>query len=191
MVLTPGPNMLSWLRNRNEVKRSAASLYAAIVAQSRLPHFYTQSGVPDTVEGRCEVIILHMFLVLDRLQDEAAASQELIHQVGEVFIDELDGAMREMGIGDLSVPQKMRLAAAGFLGRLEAYHDALHQEAGEDRLAAALMRNVYGTEAGPAPLAAALSAYLRRSAAALRRQPLTDLRQGRVVFLSPSETPHG
>lgn len=182
--------MLNWLRKRKEVKRSAASLYGAIVAQSRLPHFYTTSGVADTVEGRFEVVVLHMFLVLDRLKDEGADSEELIYQVGEVFVDELDGAMREMGVGDLSVPKKMRLAASGFLGRLEAYHAALLQE-GDDALVAALVRNVYAGEAAKAPLARDLAAYVRTCARSLGEQPLADLRQGRIAFISPTGSSPG
>ena len=182
--------MLSWLKKRNEVKRSAASLYEAIVAQSRLPAFYTESGVPDTVEGRFEVVVLHMFLVLDRLKEQAAECEPLIYQLGDTFMDELDGAMREMGIGDMSVPKKMRLAAAGFLGRLEAYHEALRQP-GEDVVAGALIRNVYGGDQSSAPKASALAGYVARSAALLRDQPLADLRQGRLRFSSPPGKAHG
>jgi cytochrome b pre-mRNA-processing protein 3 len=182
--------MLNWLRKRNEVKRSAASLYEAIVAQSRLPHFYTESGVPDTVEGRFEVIVLHIFLVLDRLKNEVAAIEPLIYQIGEAFIDELDGAMREMGVGDTSVPKKMRLAASGFLGRLEAYHKALHQD-GQEALLAALIRNVYGGDPASAARASKLATYVTSSAASLRQQALADLRQGRVSFLAPSGASNG
>ncbi|KAB2848137.1 MAG: ubiquinol-cytochrome C chaperone [Hyphomicrobiaceae bacterium] len=177
------PKMLTWFKKRNELKRSATSLYGAIVAQSRLPHFYAVSGVPDTVEGRFDVVVLHMFLVLERLKDEGDGV-DLIYQLGDVFMDELDGSMREMGVGDLSVPKKMRLAAAGFLGRLEAYHAAMEQP-DDAALVAALVRNVYAGS-GP-PAAAWLAAYARGSLAALRRQPFSKIMQGHVAFPSPSE----
>jgi cytochrome b pre-mRNA-processing protein 3 len=179
--------MLTWFKKRNERKRSVATLYEAIVAQSRLPHFYTTSGVPDTVEGRFDLIVLHMFLVFERLKDEAAEGEPLIYQLGDVFMDELDGAMREMGVGDLSVPRKMRSAAAGFLGRLEAYHAAFEQP-DDAVLVAALIRNLYGGEGPRAPAVARLAAYMRASLATLRSQPLSELLQGRAAFASPAET---
>jgi cytochrome b pre-mRNA-processing protein 3 len=112
--------------------------YEAIVAAARHPLFYADWNVPDTLDGRFDMISLHAFLVLDRLKGEEQAFRQAL--VDELFAD-MDRSLREMGVGDISVGKKVRKMAEVFYGRVAAYNQAL---AGEDgALAAAIARNIF------------------------------------------------
>jgi cytochrome b pre-mRNA-processing protein 3 len=123
-------------------ERSIASLYGAIVAQARRPAFYQIYRVPDTVNGRLEMIMLHAILVLRRLQDETAGSRELGQGLFDRFCRDMDDNMREMGVGDLTVPRRMRRIGAAFYGRQAAYGAALAAPH-DEHLTAVLERNVF------------------------------------------------
>jgi cytochrome b pre-mRNA-processing protein 3 len=145
-----------------------AALYGTIVAQARAPGFYQVYAVPDTVNGRLEMVMLHAVLVLLRLEGEPAPLRELGQELFDRFCRDMDESMREMGVGDLAVPRKMRRIGTAFYGRLAAYRAAL--AASDDRpLAVALERNVFG---GPAAGEAALrlAAYTREAVRGLAAQ---------------------
>ena len=193
--------MLSWLTRRNPYKAAAEALYVAIVAQSRLPVFYAACDVPDTVTGRFEMIVLHMFLTLDRLQatgpEEGDAGEQLGQSLNEAFMADLDDAMREMGVADVRVSKRMHQAAGAFFGRLMAYREAAGKPptGAADALAEAIARNVLAetgddsvapASATPGHSAAALAAYCRDVARHLRDVPLATLRTGQISFPAPS-----
>jgi cytochrome b pre-mRNA-processing protein 3 len=145
------------------------ALYGGIVAQARLPVFYAGFGVPDTVDGRFDLVVLHLVLVLGRLRLAAAGqapSDRLARDLGQGLFDtfcrDMDNNLREMGVGDLSVPKQMKRLGEAFYGRQQAYDAAL---ANDDAaaLTAAIARNVYSGETGPQ--APRLAAYMRASAA--------------------------
>ncbi len=129
--------------------RNIHALYGAIVAQARSAAFYTAYGVPDTVEGRFELIVLHLVLVLGRLgraddgSPGAKANRRAGQQLFDVFCRDLDHNLREMGVGDLAVPREMRRFGEAFYGRQAAYCAAL-AAAGEPELEKALARNIFG-----------------------------------------------
>ncbi len=162
-------------------------LYRRIVKQARQPHFYAHWGVPDTVEGRFDMITLHMFLVLNRLRlaknDEKAAAlaQELFD---EMFLD-MDHNLREMGVSDVAVGGRVRKMAEAFYGRLAAYRSAMEAE-GDDALKAALMRNIYGGNADEAALARLVS-YVRVCHDQLEKTDVRTLLKGEVRFCSPED----
>src|SRR5262245_64999591 len=105
--------------------RIITSLYGTIVAQARLPAVYRSYGVPDTVNGRLEMIMLHAVLVLRRLEGEAPPVRALGQQLFDRFCRDMDESLREMGVGDLAVPRKMRRIGEAFYGRQAAYQAAL------------------------------------------------------------------
>ena len=107
--------MLTWLRSRSLSGRTASGLYGSIVAQARQPAFYAGGGVPDTLEGRFGMIVVHMFLVLERLRRDGDNGQVLGRALLEAFATDMDDSMREIGIGDLSVPRRVKKAAAALL----------------------------------------------------------------------------
>jgi cytochrome b pre-mRNA-processing protein 3 len=165
---------------------SIASLYGAIVAQARSPAFYQAYRVPDTVTGRLEMIILHAILVLRRLQAGSPAACELGQALFDRFCQDMDDNMREMGVGDLAVPRKMRRIAEVFYGRQSAYGAALTAAQNGD-LAAVLARNVFADSPetdGPARLAAYSRATLDGLAAQNRFE------RGEISFPDPEQVVH-
>ena len=117
--------MLDFLNARTDIRRKAGEIYGAIVAQARRPAFYAALGVPDTPAGRYEMVVIHLFLVLERLRAEADAASPLPRLLVEAFIADMDDSLREMGTGDLAVPKKVRRAATGLYERSMAYKAAL------------------------------------------------------------------
>jgi cytochrome b pre-mRNA-processing protein 3 len=107
-------------RKKKSTLKADRVLHDAAVAQSRIPTFYRDWGVPDSVEGRFELLTLHIILLLERLKDEPAIRQGLF----DTYVSDLDGALREMGVGDLSVPKRMKGLGGVFYGRAKAYDDA-------------------------------------------------------------------
>ena len=143
------------------------------------------SGSPDSVDGRFELIVLHLALVTRRLAREtegAALSRALVDRFGR----DMDDNLREMGVGDLTVPKKMKRMFEALYGRTRAYHSALQgglDETGSDALEAALARNVFGGRGGDA---ARLAAYVHRAADAIST-PRTggQILAGRLAFPVP------
>lgn len=173
--------MLRWLREKRDTGRIARGLYGSSVAASRREVFFRELGVPDTIEGRFEMLVLHLFLVLDRLKSEGAERRELARGIADALFESLDDAMREMGVGDLTVPKRMHKAAGAFYGRLAAYEASLGSaEAGA--VEAALMRNVYGGEIAAAGAAVRLARYLSHARRALARPEAMSIELGQVHF---------
>ena len=166
---------------------SIGDLYGAIVAQARRPGFYRDYGVPDTVPGRFDLIVLHLVLVLERLGRDGIG-QELF----DVFCRDLDANLREMGVGDLAVPKRMREFGEAFYGRQAVYRQALASAGGRE-LEKVLRRNIFA-DAGGDPNAARLAAYARATLRELAGQEDSALLRGEVVFPEPesiAEVFHG
>ena len=157
----------------------ARRCYEAIVAAARHPVFYADWGVPDTLDGRFDMITLHAFLILDRLKGaESPFRQEL---VDELFRD-MDRSLREMGVGDISVGKKVRKMAEVFYGRVAAYDKALNEP--ETLLADAISRNVFPDgNAGIGP--ERLAAYMSGQRAHLALQEAQAISAGAVRFKEP------
>ena len=150
-----------------------------IVAQARSPTFYRDYGAPDTVNGRFDMIVLHLVLVLRRLREGSANVRPFGQQIFALFCRDMDHNFREMGMGDLAVPKAIRRVAEAFYGRAGVYESAL---AGDDAaLEAALARNVFGTPQPPLG-ARRLAAYMRDAA---RRLETQDLAGGDLRFPDP------
>jgi cytochrome b pre-mRNA-processing protein 3 len=158
-----------------------ASLYGTIVAQARAPIFYRHYGVPDTVNGRFEMVALHTVLLLRRLEMEADPLRRLGQDVFDRFCGDMDDSLRELGVGDLAVPGQMRRLGEAFYGRQQAYGAALMQ-CDAAPLAAALERNVFAG-APAAGKAQRLAAYVRAAASALDRQ--RGFERGELAFPDP------
>jgi cytochrome b pre-mRNA-processing protein 3 len=172
--------MILKLFRRSPESDSVARLYGAIVAQARRPAFYQHCGVPDSVSGRFELIVLHLVLLLRRLKPEGEPLVGLGQRVFDAFCADMDANLREMGVGDLKVPKEMRRIGEAFYGRRAAYGAAL--DAGDaTALEAALGRNI--GVAGPDPAAcSALAGYVRDLIAMFARQSTDDIAAGRLAF---------
>lgn len=177
--------MIFNLFRRTPTAHSIASLYGMIVAQARMPVFYRYYGVPDTVDGRFEMVVLHTVLVLRRLDAEPEPVRQLGQGLFDHFCRDMDASLREMGIGDLGVPREMRRMGEAFYGRKAAYDAAL---AGSDDmlLATTLARNIFGSAAGQAGGERQIAAYMRAAVRDLVAQDGEALTRGEVVFPDPS-----
>ena len=117
------------------------AVYEQIVAEARQPVFYAEWNVPDTPLGRYEMLALHVFLFLHRMRGETGAAREIAQGVTDEFFRDLEHSLRELGIGDMGVPRRMKKLAQMFYGRATAYGEGIDR-ADRAGLAAALKRNV-------------------------------------------------
>ena len=173
--------MLFRPRRRRERRETIERLYGAIVAQARLAAFYTGYAVPDTIAGRFDLIVLHVYLVFRRLAAETADLRAIGQGVFDRFAEDMDDSLREMGTGDLAVPRSMRAMGEAFYGRAAAYDDAL-AAADERVLTAALARNVYGGRVDAAEAARKLAHYVTNCVAILSAQDAAAIARGDVEF---------
>jgi len=174
--------MIGFFR-RNPAREVAELAYRSVVECARQPVFFTDCGVPDTLDGRFEMICLHAFLYLHRLKSEGQAGAELGQAFFDTMFADFDRSLRELGTGDLSVGREVKQMAQAFFGRIRAYERGL--DGGESELHDALARNLFGTVSAVPEHLAAMSAYLRAEATALSRQDTAALLAGRVAFSAP------
>jgi cytochrome b pre-mRNA-processing protein 3 len=172
----------SSLTRRAPQHRAGLSLYEAIVAQARSEFFYREHAVPDTVHGRFEMIVLHVALVLARLDREGDAGQGTGRAMLEAFVADMDDACRRLGIGDMGVPRYVKKAAAAVLERGNGYRAAMAGDADDSALADVLAAEIWREPLADAGGARALAAYVRRAVARLEAQDGTALVGGAVVF---------
>ncbi|MAI46466.1 MAG: hypothetical protein CBC34_010950 [Hyphomicrobiaceae bacterium TMED74] len=121
-------NLANWFRARSPVGRKAAKIYGSIVTRSRDPIFYEDLGIPDTPSGRYEVLVLHMAIALHQLNAIEAPNGPISRAVTEAFVTDIDDSLREMAFGDMSVPRRVKKAAAGLRERCLSYRDAFDAE---------------------------------------------------------------
>ncbi len=178
------------LFRRKPHERQGFELYGAAVRAARHPAFFARLGVADTLDGRFDLIGLHVALLIRRLHRDAdPRGAALAQAVFDAMFADMDFNLREMGVGDMSIARRVKNMWEAFHGRAQAYEAPL--EAGDRAaLAAALARNVWRgavapTDAAPAELAA-LSFTID---AALAAQPIEALARGQAAFPSPEEAP--
>jgi cytochrome b pre-mRNA-processing protein 3 len=147
------------LRKKSARKADAGRLYGALVARSRAPVFFTAFGVPDTIDGRFDLVALHAWLALAQLK--ARGRDDQAQALTDAIFIGFDEALREQGTGDMGMGRKMKAFADAFFGRLAAYDRA----GPGDELAAAIARNLYrgGAADGRARVLAAYAAAARES----------------------------
>jgi len=192
-------------RNRKLIER----LHARIIAAARNPVLFVDYGVADTLDGRFEMVTLHAALVLRHMHRLAPPAPDLAQDLADCLFRHFDLALREMGVGDTSVPKRMRALAEAYLGRSLAYEKALDtlaeaQETGEGGekpsllpLEEALIRNIYrkatdetaqdDPRADPARSAAIekLAVYVRRNDESLAKMSFNDVIKGVLPFVAP------
>jgi len=167
------------LFKRGPTRVAGEKLYEVAIGQARQPAFYAVLAAPDTVEGRFELYTMHVVLLLHRLKGQGAVAAETSQALFDTYLQALDHALREMGVGDLSVGKKMRKLGEAFYGRAKAYQAALE---GGDRtaLAALIGRTVFVDQNDAA--ADRLADYVQRSAALLATQALEDILAASVAW---------
>jgi cytochrome b pre-mRNA-processing protein 3 len=176
--------MFAWLSRRLDRRRTARELYGSIVTQARTPIFYAAWGIPDTLAGRCEMLILHLSAVLDRLTQEGSEGVSLARALSEAFIADIDANMRELTFGDLAVPREIKRTAAALFDRSRAYRRALEARQAAPLLEALEAQMAYLMPAGRLD-AAPLARYMLGVARCLERQSGSALLAGRVGWPAP------
>jgi cytochrome b pre-mRNA-processing protein 3 len=175
--------MLNRLFGRSRKDEVAAMLYEAAVAQARRPEFYLRAAVPDTLDGRFDLLALHVFLVLHRLRADGAQTAALAQALFDLMFDDMDANLREIGVGDLSVGRKVKTMAKALMGRIAAYEPGLADPA---LLAEALGRNLYrGRPVDPAAVAQ-VARYVSAAVADLAGQATEALAAGKIGFPEPA-----
>ena len=160
-------------------KKTALNLYASISESSRTQNLYLTLGIPDTVEGRFESLSLHLSLILRRLKQLPQPALDISKELIDYFFHDLDGALRTLGVSDVSVGKKIKPLAQAFYGRAKALEEALIQS--DDKpLIDVLSRNVLGSPENAN--GAALATYVRKSIAHLEEKDLNTILQSQDLF---------
>ena len=154
-------------------------IYTSIVEQSRQPGFYLNCGVPDTPDGRFDLIVVHAFLILRRLKDETGKTTDLAQELFDLMFADMDQNLREMGAGDLGVGKKVKAMAEAFYGRIKVYEAGLM---GEGSLVEALERNLYRKTNPDHVQVRAMARYMQREARQLGEIAEKELLAGALTF---------
>jgi len=172
--------MLNRLFRPRPAQLVGRALYAQAVEQSRSPALYTTLGAPDTVEGRFEIYSLHVMLLLDRLNVPGERAKDTAQALFDTYVKALDHALREMGVGDLSVGKKMRKLGEAFFGRAKSYRAAFAALPEVQPLRDLLSRTVYAdADAARAP---ELADYVLAQRTGLAAEPLDAVLEGRIAW---------
>ncbi len=181
---------LAALLRRRPLDRPAQFLYAAAVSAAREPAWFDALGVPDTLDGRFDMISVFAFLLIDRARaDPDPRGPALAQAVFDAMFSDMDQNLRQMGVGDLSVGKKVKVMWEAFNGRARVYAAAVDSPE-EGALAEALGRNVWRAEEPPGG-AARLAAAVRRQRAHLETIAFSSLAGGEVTFLPAAEALSG
>lgn len=171
--------MFTLLKKKNPYEQPARTIYAAVLDHIRQPIFYESGGVPDTLDGRFDLMLLHVFLVLNRLLNGTAEDEVLRQALFDVIFADMDQGLRESGIGDMGIPKHMRRMMKAFNGRMHAYKDAM--KSGD--WTAALTRNLYGTRPDVEPeILSSMTEYIHENIKTVQEQSMEDLRRGVLRF---------
>lgn len=179
-------SFLNRLFGQPPVEKAASTTYLALVAQARSPRFYRDWQVPDTLDGRFDMIVLHVALMIRRIKKGPGAAPDADRDgfnqaLFDYMFNDMDRSLREIGVTDLGVGKRVKQMAAAFYGRAEAYQSAL--DAGDGAaVEEALARNVYRKGEADPQSVAALARYCETLAQALEDQPLAELLKGVVTF---------
>ena len=166
-------------KNRDVIER----LYKAVVEQSRAVTFYQTIGVPDTLEGRFELLTLHMTLVSRRLKSLPSPGPDMSQDLVDLTFAQFEAALREIGVGDISIPKRMKVMASAYLGRASAYDEALRKN-DSGLLAEALARNLFGHAEKPPNAVEKVTNYVIQSSQALENAVVEDFYSAKLPFFA-------
>lgn len=170
---------------RRRPSEKAVAVYERIVAQARQPAFYRDLGVPDTVDGRFDMIILHLILLFHRFRTESEAIREFGQEVFDVFCTDMDRSIREMGAADVVVPKRIKKMMHAFYGRLDRYVAAIDAR-DLDALQEGIRLNVFA-DAEDDIHPDRVADYALQSADLLKAQSVEALIEGMLKFADPMD----
>lgn len=176
--------LLSFLSRGRERARQGAWIYNAIVEQARRPQFYESLDVPDTIDGRFDLIVLHAGLYLPRLKTVRVEGKALAQAAFDQMFVNFEQNLRELGVGDMGVPRRVKGMLSAFYGRVTAYDTAI-KDGDVEALRAALQRNVYRGADVAQPKIHALATYVRAAHEALKAADDADILAGTFAWPAP------
>jgi cytochrome b pre-mRNA-processing protein 3 len=174
--------IFSLFKRRDANAELVGRLHEAVANAARAPAFYRDLHVPDTVEGRFDMMVLHAFLTLRRLKALPAPAEDLAQDLVDAVFKGFDHALRELGVGDVVVPKRMKTMAGAFFGRAKAYELAL---GGGEPLADAVLRNVYAQAPERRADADRLAAYVLEAVRRFEAAGFDDIAAARLPFPDP------
>lgn len=171
-------------------QQNILQIYQNLVSQARKPVFYSQCDVPDSLDGRYEMILLHMFIVLHCLRKRGGADMQLVERsLSEVLFSDMDRSLREMGVTDTGVGRRVRAMAEAYFGRLKAYEIAF-EEQDLHKLKDSIRRNVFGTTRNVSDLSVErIAVYTQACITMLETQDSTTICNGDIAFASMEYLP--
>jgi len=174
--------MLRRWRQRRDLEKRVDAVYSALVAHIREPRFYEGYGVPDTLDGRFELLIMHLHLVLRRLRDTGDGGGDFAQELFDTAFRDMDQSLREIGVSDVGVGKKVKEMAKAHFGRAAAYDEAL--EPGGPSFAEALERNLYGTTSVDGEVLARMADYVTGQIAHLAKTDAEGIKRGELSLAS-------
>ena len=171
--------MLKWL-TRRRYGSSIEKTYDEIVKQARKPELMTNFHVVDNIDGRFDLLCLHMCLVLKRLKEKPELTRQYCQDLFDFMFLDMDQSLREMGVGDLSVGNRVKEMGKAFLGRLQVYESVI--DAKDDKLQEALIRNVYRGNVGCSEYADKLACYTRQIDKKLANITINEIMEGKITL---------
>lgn len=175
--------MLSFLFKKSKSDTIPQQLYGGLMAQSRMPFFYADLGVPDTVMGRFDMLALHTYLMARRLKaEDSEIANSLSQDIFDLFVADIERALRELGIGDTTVPKRKKKMVRSFYGQIDDFDAAMNEED-----AVGLSKNAaqrYLTEGGGN--SDGLAAYMLSQEANLLKQPSKGIFRGQLAWETTS-----
>lgn len=147
-------------------RRISQGIYGALVTMARNPVLFAELGVPDTINGRYDMMVMHVFLFAHRMKDQDATCRALSQDVFDAFLLDMDRGLREEGVGDISVPKRIKKMTEVFYGRVRAYEPCLEAQ-NLDQIALVVDRNVFPDNSNK-PGSLALASYMLRLQAHLK-----------------------
>jgi cytochrome b pre-mRNA-processing protein 3 len=173
--------MFRWFAERTARREAAEKIYDSIVAQSRNPVFYVRCGVPDTLSGRFDMLVIHMFIVMQNLKMGGTEGELLGREIVEAFVKEMDSMVRDLGVADLQVPNEVRKIASLFYGQLVVYTEAVNKK-NRAALSDAVWRSFQSGDETANVAATEIADYIFGAIKNIREMPLNLLLQGHLNF---------
>ena len=167
-----------------EILHSVGTIYSIIVDTARKPVFYSKLSVPDTVDGRFDMIILHMFFVLNRLQhSDAGDSKAFSQQLFDYMFSDMERSLRELGVGEVGVPKHMKRMMKGFNGRMDQYHTSLEQN-DTQALTESVRKNIFfGADNVTSDQVKQMTTYAKAQYAHINKASIEDILSGTLTFM--------
>lgn len=173
--------MFRWFAERSARREAAEKIYDAIVAQSRNPVFYVRCGVPDTLSGRFDMLVIHMFIVMHNLRMGDNEGKLLGKEIIEAFVREMDSMVRDLGIANIYVAQEVRKIADLFYKQLIIYTTAVENR-NKRSLSEAIWKSFQSGDDTANVAADVIADYVFHALENMREMPLNLLLQGNLEF---------